>query len=196
MTSQATLRQQCRQRRRSLPPELQQLHAQTAARFILRSRTIMRARKVAVFLSEDGEMNTMPLIQALWQRKVNIYLPVLTRYNRRPMMFAPFTTKTKLEPKYFGIHEPQVGKHELIDGKHLDLVITPLACFDASGNRIGMGGGYYDKTFQFKRYFKNASPKLIGWAHQCQEVKELQSQPWDVRLNGLVTEMQFTLFNN
>jgi 5-formyltetrahydrofolate cyclo-ligase len=194
MTSQATLRQQCRKNRRSLSPEAQRQHAKAAAKLILRSRFLTRARKVSLFLSEDGELDTQYLIKALWQRKIEVYLPVLTQYLRRPMMFAPYTPATRLVPKYFGIREPQVGKHLLIDGKHLDLVITPLVCFDATGNRIGMGGGYYDKTFQFKRLFPGLSPKLIGWAHQCQKVDALPSQPWDIKLNGLVTEKQTTVF--
>lgn len=155
---------------------------------------MMRVQKIALFLPEDGELDTLPLIHALWQRKIKVYLPILTRYRRRPMRFAPFTLKSKLAANHFGINEPQVDKRQLIDGSRLDIVITPLVCFDAAGNRIGMGGGYYDKTFQFKRYFAHSSPKLIGWAHQCQKVESLARQPWDVRLDGLVTEEKLTLF--
>lgn len=194
MTPQVQLRQHCRQRRNALSPERQQIHAQQATRLLLRSPLLMRSRKIALFLPTDGELDTLPLIQTLWQRKVKVYLPLLTRFRRRPMLFAPFTADTPLLENYFGILEPQVPKHQLISGQHLNSVVMPLACFDALGNRIGMGGGFYDKTFQFKRLRNASTPKLIGWAHQCQKIDTIQTQPWDIPLDALVTENSCQIF--
>ncbi|HID00312.1 MAG TPA: 5-formyltetrahydrofolate cyclo-ligase [Piscirickettsiaceae bacterium] len=67
------------------------------------------------------------------------------------------------------------------------LVITPLVAFDANGSRLGMGGGFYDRTFACKRNGRH-KPLLIGWAHACQEVAHLPRQPWDVPLDGVITE--------
>ncbi|MDX1795102.1 MAG: 5-formyltetrahydrofolate cyclo-ligase [Hydrogenovibrio sp.] len=196
MHSQSSLRKLCRQKRNQLDKKTQQRHAKSATLRLLRSPILQRAKRVSVFLTRDGELETRWLVQALWQRKIEVYLPVLTRYAPQPMRFARYTPNTRLQPNVFDIPEPQIGKRRLIAGHQLDVVITPLACFDHLGNRIGMGGGYYDRTFRFKLGFFDPRPSLVGWAHQCQQVSELPRQPWDIPLNAIVTEERIRFFRH
>jgi 5-formyltetrahydrofolate cyclo-ligase len=69
--------------------------------------------------------------------------------------------------------------------------MLPLVGFDASGNRMGMGGGYYDRTFSFKSLKKGLrGPTLIGLAHEIQRVEELPVESWDIPLTAIVTDQK------
>lgn len=182
------LRHQCRQKRNLLSALTQKKHEQQATRLFLRAPWAQRPSKVALFLSIDSELGTQQLIQALWHRRFKIYLPVLKTFRGRDMAFAPYHPKSQLKLNSFGILEPQTPHAQHLTGAQLDLVIMPLTCFDAQGHRIGMGGGFYDRTFAFKRHQPKRPPKLIGWAHSCQLQDQIQTKPWDIPLDALVTE--------
>ena len=75
--------------------------------------------------------------------------------------------------------------------RQLDVVIAPLVAFDESLNRLGMGGGYYDRTFAFrKRARVLRRPVLIGVAYSFQRVDRLQPENWDVPLDVVITEKE------
>jgi len=92
-----------------------------------------------------------------------------------------------LEPNFYGIPEPR--PIELIDPRTLDLVLTPLVAFDGSGHRIGMGGGYYDRSFAFlrrRRYWRK--PHLLGLAYELQKLPAIIPNDWDIPLDAVATE--------
>lgn len=91
----------------------------------------------------------------------------------------------------FGIPEP-LGK--AVAPQRLDAVCVPLVGFDGRGRRLGMGGGFYDRTFAVNARKKRGNargPRLIGLAHACQQVGRLPHEDWDVRLTGVVTERKW-----
>ena len=101
--------------------------------------------------------------------------------------------------KYFSfeIDEPDVPRSQWLTGQQLDLVITPLVAFDANCHRIGVGGGYYDRTFAFLSSLRGQvdsvsatvrPTKLIGFAMELQRVESIELNPWDVVLDTIVTE--------
>jgi 5-formyltetrahydrofolate cyclo-ligase len=143
-----------------------------------------QAGRVSLFISFDGEPSLTRLTQAAIRRGKRLYAPVITRSR---MHFAELGAEAALEANFFGILEPKVGPR--IDARHLDLVLTPLVAFDGRGMRMGVGRGYYDRCFQF---LLNRSawrrPKLLGVAYELQRVPQLDAQPWDVPLWGVVTE--------
>lgn len=98
-----------------------------------------------------------------------------------------------LHPNKYAILEPQ---HNLkkIPPENLDLVMVPLIAFDLKGNRLGTGGGYYDRTFAFLREQENKKPRMIGLAYAVQQAEQIPSDPWDVLLDGIVTEQEVILF--
>ena len=90
----------------------------------------------------------------------------------------------------FGIPEPMLTKNNLCPLSQIDLIFTPLVAFDSSGNRLGMGGGFYDRTLApIKR--DQLTTQLIGLAHNCQQVDALSQDSWDIPLNGIVTPTEF-----
>ena len=85
--------------------------------------------------------------------------------------------------------EPRICADRLIAARNLDLVIVPLLGFDSDCNRIGMGGGYYDRSFAFTRRYRHIKgPYLLGLAHESQRVEQLDAQPWDIALDAVITE--------
>jgi 5-formyltetrahydrofolate cyclo-ligase len=179
------LRRQLRQQRRALSHEQQQYHARCAVREVLRNPVLQRARRIALFLSQDGELDTRGLTLALWRRQRRLWLPVIQRGGR--MRFAEYQPHSRMRANRFGIAEPKVALKALAQPQGFDVVFVPLVGFDAQGHRLGMGGGFYDRSFAFRRQVRQR-PLLIGWAHGCQQVDALPSQPWDVNLDGVVTE--------
>lgn len=188
------LRQQCRQARRELSPLEQKTHALQASRLLLSQACLKRPKKIALFLAQDGELDPSPLIDPLRQRGHQLYLPVLkTLRGRGPkgMAFAPFNSdnsENRWQTNHFGIAEPHTPQQMHRVAQQMDLILMPLTCFDRQKNRIGMGGGFYDRALSFKKYFPQLKPKLIGWSHHCQQVHQIDRQPWDIPLDLLVTE--------
>lgn len=185
------LRKSIRQQRRNLSPETQTEHAQQACLNLKESGLLTNAKRVALFLSQDGELDTTPLIDWLWTLpEVEVYLPALETQPDWHMGFSRYQPDTQLLPNRFNIPEPDVPVSGHLTGKDMDLVIVPLVAFDQKGNRMGMGGGYYDRTFAFKldAPIHNNETILVGWAHQLQQVTRLESEVWDVPLEFTVTE--------
>jgi 5-formyltetrahydrofolate cyclo-ligase len=136
--------------------------------------------KVAIYLANDGEIDTKHLQNLLNILQINIYLPILVG---KSLKFAKVGKKFK-KNKY-GILEPIFT--QILDAKQLDIIFMPLVGFDKNKNRIGMGGGFYDRTLAFKQQKVFKIPKLYGLAFDCQQVKKLQAQEWDIALDAIIT---------
>jgi len=191
-----TLRKSLRLKRQQLNLQQQQQHEISACQHLLNSPYLKEARKVAVFLSQDGELGTDTVIEALWQQpQIELFLPALETQPDWHMGFSPYRSDSKMQNNRFNIPEPDIPFEEHQSGEEMDLVLMPLVGFDLKGHRLGMGGGFYDRTFAFK--LKNPqvkTPLLIGWAHACQQVKTLPNESWDVPLDGIFTENGFIPF--
>jgi len=85
----------------------------------------------------------------------------------------------------------------LMNARWLHVLIVPLVGFDDNGNRLGMGGGYYDATLSFLRRRRIwRKPFLIGLAYECQRAARIPSETWDIRLDAVLTETGLTRFRN
>lgn len=180
------LRQQVRQLRQQLTPQQQQQAAQDLLKQCLKLPVIQHSQHIALYLANDGELDTQPLIRYLWQQNKQVYLPVLHPFCAGHLLFLHYTAHSPMQANRYGILEPKLIKNAIQPLANLDLIFTPLVAFDAQGNRLGMGGGYYDRTLsQWLNLRPNANP--IGIAHDCQQLPHLQAQPWDIALNTLIT---------
>lgn len=194
-----SIRKQLRKTRQLLALQQQNLHSEQALQHVknlLESSDLFATpQKIAIFLSQDGELDTKKVIEYLWQHTNHeVYLPILETGKHGHMAFARYTPESKLIVSQFGIPEPSVPLEQHLNSEHLNRVFMPLVGFDKQGNRIGMGGGYYDRTFEFTKNSKNHNTYLIGWAHSCQQVEKLPNEPWDIPLNAIITEQGFTAF--
>jgi 5-formyltetrahydrofolate cyclo-ligase len=188
------LRQQIRNKRRALSDSEREQAAFLLSERIAASRIYQHSKHIAFYLSNDGEMDLSLLIQHAWQQGKQCYLPVLAEPNTRRLWFIPYTPETKLKPNRFGIPEP-VHSHSLRVRKtlSLDLILMPLVAFDELGNRVGMGGGFYDRTLAFLRQRQYwHKPNLLGVAYEFQKQPQLRSNPWDIHCNLLQQNNSFT----
>ena len=186
MSTLRQLRQSIRQKRRAVTAEEAASCAEHLARNICSHRLVTNSRHIATYLAADGEIDPWPLTHKLWSSGKTLYLPVLAPFSRQRLWFARYTPGDALAANRYGIPEPVV--RELIKPWALDLILTPLVAFDTTGHRIGMGGGYYDRSFAFRKDPARRTPVLIGVAHELQKVDHIEPESWDVRLDRIVTD--------
>ncbi|EHD23297.1 MULTISPECIES: 5-formyltetrahydrofolate cyclo-ligase [Brenneria] len=178
------IRRDVRQRRRQLSAEQQALFAQQALARALTHRKIEQADSIAVFLSFDGELDTQPLIQQFWQRGKRVYLPALHPFSAGNLLFLRYEPDSELVLNRLKILEPRLDVRRVLPLQRLDVLLTPLVAFDRQGQRLGMGGGFYDRTL---RHWPRGGPYPIGLAHDCQQVDRLPVESWDIPLPEIIT---------
>ncbi|QQS54800.1 MAG: 5-formyltetrahydrofolate cyclo-ligase [Candidatus Competibacteraceae bacterium] len=197
MIDSQSLRRQLRALRRGLSPAARQQAALAVARR-LESWPLARAIRIAGYWACDGELDPEPLLKRAWTEDRQIFLPVLAGEPPRSLRFAPYRAGAPLRRNRFDIPEPEVAPAECLQAADLDLVLVPLVAFDSTGTRLGMGGGFYDRSFAFPRGANELGrrPYLLGVGYEFQAVAELVRQPWDVPLDAAVTERAFYQFSN
>ncbi len=152
--------------------------------FLVGSSLFNASQKIACYCAQKNEFDCMPIIHMIWQAHKDCFLPVLSPNKTNALDFFYYTAEDTLQLNRYKILEPVSQKQ--IDPSQLDLVLVPLVGFDNEGNRLGMGGGYYDRTFMFLK--KAKKPFLLGTAFEMQRVERLPDEPWDIKLNGVLTE--------
>lgn len=183
------LRRKIRQQRAALSPQQVARASLRASLHVTRLPSYRRAKRIAAYIANDGEMDPFSvLIDAIAQGK-ECYLPRLHPFLKGRMWFIRWQPGDPLESNRFGIPEPLLKKDQRLPHWMLHLVIVPLVAFDAHMNRLGMGQGFYDRAFAFKRHRRRWNdPFLCGFAHAFQQTEQLSSQAWDVPLDAVVTD--------
>ena len=183
--SKSRLRKSAISARRALTDEQRENASAIICDSIIHSHEFMSCNTLACYLPAYGEVDATSIISRAWRAKKRVFAPVTD--SRGAMIFRQITPDTELTLSQFGLWEPESGSH--ITAKALDVVITPVVAFDDQCNRIGMGGGYFDRCFHFlKRRRTWLRPKLIGVAFDCQKVEKMAPNPWDIPLYRIVTE--------
>jgi 5-formyltetrahydrofolate cyclo-ligase len=180
------LRAELRARRRAVTPEFRAKAARQVARNVDRVFRLRPGLRVALYASFREELDSAPLIRLARKRGCRIFLP---RIDTRTisMKFVEAISGAPETMNHLGIVEPHGTRP--IAARWLDLVLLPLVGFDARGMRLGMGGGYYDRTFAYRNRHKAwRGPRLVGVAYSFQQVPSIASAAHDVRLDAVVTE--------
>ena len=186
------LRRDLRSRRRALPAAQRIAAADTLANQLLALPFLPDSGHVAGYWAMDGEI-ALNSWQVRLPRSLVYCLPVLHTDNS--LRFAPWRPGEALVSNRFGIPEPDVDPTEALPAQALSLVVMPLVGFDARGHRLGMGGGWYDRSFAFR----NAAappPWLVGAGFNVQRVPHLDQEAWDVIPDALCTETETLLTGN
>lgn len=177
-----------KRRRRELALADIQAASASICKKLWRIPALRRSKRLAIYMSAAGEIDCQSLIETAWLRKMRVFAPVLAG---KQLIFAPLRRNTRFRTNRYHILEPVYKRADCIPARHLDAVIVPLLAFDEYGNRLGMGGGYYDRTFAFMRHRKKlCRPLLIGVAYDFQRVSDLCAEAWDVPLHAVVTEKE------
>lgn len=194
MTVRSDLRKVVRTWRRGLSEAEQRHCAERVAQGFASTRLFRCAKHIAFYFPVNGELNPIPLMQRAWAMGKRSYLPVLTGVGSRHLRFSPYYPDDFLAYNRYGILEPQRPVRERVSASRLDLVVLPLVAFDAQGNRLGMGAGYYDRTLAFLLQRQRwHHPHLFGLGYDFQKMAAIDPAPWDVPLDGVVTETSLYL---
>ncbi|BAO43091.1 5-formyltetrahydrofolate cyclo-ligase [Thiolapillus brandeum] len=182
-------RRRIRARRRKLDPAYRRAAATAACKQLLSLNRFQSARRVALYLAADGELDPLPVLRKACAMGKHCYLPVLHPVREQSLWFVRWQPGEALHPNRYGIAEPRWKPQGLVKPWALDLVLMPLVAFDEQGNRMGMGGGYYDRSFawRFHRHFWKG-PELVGYAYELQKLTRIRASKWDVPMDAIVTE--------
>lgn len=199
-TLRQTLRKELRLKRQSLSPTEQQKAAQQVYNQLQLLPQITQASHVACYLPNDGEVSLTPFIDFCWQAAASeahptLSLPVLHPVCKGHLLFLQYHAKTQMNNNTFGIPEPVLRCPDVIPTRHHHVILMPLVGFDSQGNRLGMGGGFYDRTLASIHDYR-VRPLLVGIAHDCQQVASLPIQRWDVPLDAIVTPTRVLPFTS
>ncbi len=160
-------------------------------RLAISSPAFRNSGRIGVYLPNDGEMDPRPLLRRAWSMGKRCYLPVLDPLGSNRLWFVPYRAGDALRINRYGIPEPTHPARARVRAGALDLILAPLVAFDRHGHRLGMGGGYYDRSLAFLRHRRHwRRPRLYGLAFEFQRVKRLRAAAWDVALDGCFSEVR------
>ncbi len=182
------VRSQIKSEREKIPKHYQQMVSFRISELVAELKEYRTAKSIAAYVAIQGECDPKPLLDRARQEGKTTCLAKIVKRNR-PLMFGPFDNQTKLVQSGFGLFEPDIEPELLLSGSELDLVILPMVGFDDNCNRLGMGGGYYDRTFEFLKSERTA-PTMVGIAYEQQKLDAIETNDWDVPLDYVVTELQ------
>lgn len=178
--SKAQLRAELRQRRQALGPQRQRTAAQSLTTSVSQLPTWNKAGSIAVYMAADGEIDTGPLQQLATREGKQLFLPVIS--DDDSLSFHAWQTEQPLRKNRFDIPEP-AAQTLRCPAHDLDIIFMPLVGWDQWGGRLGMGGGFYDRTLAGVD-----GPVLVGLAHTCQQVDKVPWDSWDIRLAFIATD--------
>jgi len=144
-----------------------------------------KATNIALYVSANGEVDLERVWRTASQHGKYCYFPKL---NGEVLSFVHANLATSFSPNKFGILEPDVELSQAISPDKFDLVFMPLVSFDKFGNRLGMGKGYYDKTFADITRHGYRRVHLYGVAYDFQQTTVLPADENDVPLDAIITE--------
>lgn len=198
MDDRQSLRMTIRQRRATLDPSWCAVSSTQICQHLADTWLYRRAQRIAFYFSQGNEVSLELLMHHAWSSGKQVFLPILGLRFHGQLWFVPCQADTPLYKNRFGIAEPVHATHERRTPlRSLDLILMPLVAYDRHGNRLGMGGGFYDKTLAALQAGKKtwSRPKRIGIAYNMQGVDSIPGEHWDVPLDAVVTESGIKWFN-
>jgi len=170
-----TIRSQILEKRKSLNPNLIAELSKKIVKHIIHSDLYQQAQHVALYQPFNGEVDLTALLSV---KNKQHYLPSI---RDKQMQFQLYNDAMLLDKHKYGLTQPNFI--EQLPTAQLDLCLMPLVGFDLCGNRLGMGGGFYDRYFE-----NNKTTQLAGIGYQFQQQNRLPAHSWDVKINHLFTE--------
>lgn len=193
----ASIRQELRSRRKTLTPTFQKKAAEALSLTLENDIVVKKANHIALYLANNGELDLQPFIHWCWQQNKHLYLPIVHPFSKGHLLFLRYDNNSTMILNRYNIEEPKLDVRDIKPLQQLDIILTPLVAFDSTGARIGMGGGYYDRTLAtwYEHYLQNKEyaqgkqchPSLIGVAHDCQQITKVPHESWDIPLPKIIT---------
>jgi len=184
-------RQFTRQRRQLTAGERRHYARMASLHLVKLQRRLSPNARIGLYYDGFGELPTQPILDWCQHLGYFPYLPVVGSLGNddKRLRFVPIYHAKLLNvpTRIHGLGMKQKHHRRLLWARELDVIICPLVAVDKNGNRMGMGGGFYDTTLS-KSYKSGAKkPLKIGWCYDFQVVEQLERQSWDVPLDAIIT---------
>ena len=176
----AELRKLLLDRRKQLSTEVRKEKSRKIHKRIVSREDYQKADCIFVYVSMGAEVETKTLIEQAWKDGKLVAVPKTAA--GRKMYFLPIRSFAELQKSTFGVYEPTGDEKEARDPQKTDLFLVPVVGFDRNKNRMGYGGGYYDRYFA-----EHTGIRKIGLAFQIQETS-VPSEETDIPLDEIITE--------
>lgn len=187
MTTKNKLRKEIEAQRNALDFQWLEMASAQVARNFQTLETFHSAEMVALYMSIAGEIQMDALFPKCWKLGKRTCIPIFNAETKIYEM-AEITRETHIKTGHYGIREPVYPS--LISTESIDLMAVPGIAFDSQGNRLGRGGGYYDRLLNNFRGYSAAV------AFDFQILKEIPCEPHDVPVNGIVTDTKLLKVRN
>ena len=198
--SRASIRKKLCTKRKALSTTFQKGAAEALLLRLKKDIAVTKASHIALYLANNGELDLQPFIHWCWQQNKNIYLPIVHPFSKGHLLFLRYEKNSTMTTNRYNIEEPKLDVRSIKPIQQLDIIITPLVAFDDTGARIGMGGGYYDRTLaKWHMHYTQETlytPSIIGVAHDCQQIDKVPHEPWDIPLPSIITPTRTIKCNN
>jgi 5-formyltetrahydrofolate cyclo-ligase len=144
-----------------------------------------KPKNIGAYWPFNGEPDLKPLYRQLLTSGHKLALPVISEAGDHTMSFHAWHDRARLEENGYGICEPK--ESDLVPVSKLDMLFMPLVAYDGLGNRLGMGGGYYDRYLEAVRDLTR--PLRLGIAYSLQKIETIEQKSWDIPVHGIVNEL-------
>ncbi|MEH7016543.1 MULTISPECIES: 5-formyltetrahydrofolate cyclo-ligase [Bacillus] len=177
------LRKEILQRMNALSEEQYTTLSEKIADSLYKQREWIAAQTIGITLSMEREVNTYAIIEKAWEEGKAIVVPKCNR-ETRTMTFRQITNFEQLETVYMNLREPDPSITEEVSAEEIDLLLVPGVAFTRKGERVGYGGGYYD------RYLVNYKGKTLSLVFDFQIVSHIPVEPFDKAVEKIITEKE------
>ncbi len=182
------LRRALLQKRAALAPSQVEELGRQAQHRLMEHEVWQAARQVVLYMPVRNEMPTWDMLQDAWLRDKDVFLPRCDPQRKGAMCFALCSCEQELVPGCYGIAEPDPACCPAVDMSSMgfapDVAVIPGVGFDRRGNRLGFGGGYYDRILAHDAMQRAT---LVGYAYAFQVVAQIPAEPWDKSVHALCT---------
>ena len=186
------LRKHLRERRKALSAEQQDAAAHRLLEQFQAFHRSHSVTRIGAFIANDGEINPHLIIKYCWSTNIDVALPVLDPNKQGHLLFVDYSPNCPMHVNQYGIPEPVLTDNNQVNLSSISHLLMPLVGFDPNGHRLGMGGGYYDRTLAQQG---TSGPQLVGVAHEEQMCESLPVEPWDIPLQYILTSQRYWSFS-
>lgn len=190
----AALRRQFKAQRRELPIQQRAARSRRIAIALRRARLFQPGQRIAVYSPTAGEVLLAELVEWLRRLRCELYLPRIVDWRARRMRFVRWDEDSPLREHRLGMVEPIEGPQ--LGTRQLDLVLMPAVAIDARGHRLGMGAGFYDRSFAYRTKTAWRRPRLVAVVYDFQRIESLPAARFDVPVDAVVSERGLHWFSH
>ncbi len=183
------LREKVLKKRDSIPPALKALKETSIEKKLFAQDTFKSSKSILMYVSFRSEVDTRNYLDDILRMGKRLILPVVDARHKLLKLYEVKDT-SELVPGYMGIPEPDIRENRRVTIKDIDLVVIPGTGFDINGNRLGYGGGYYDRllSYESKQLAQIEHIPTIALAFEEQIGEEIPAEPHDITVDKIVTD--------